>query len=632
MSQYRRLGKNLETPRPLNSTQGAPVGNIAAKNQPQHYETQGSIDDLITLIESVAPTLVNGSINIQNLNILKANLCIHGPRLEEVAKDTLDRTFVVLRNASLDERLTIMTRLKLLELIELRAKHWQVSSDINSYYQFKVEPDGLQVQTEPMMLSTSPPLQIGSMSSMQSGTAPALAPGELIRNSGKFTKPTKIPGKNYSKDEIVIRNADSGKVMGIKGRRVHMIEELSETIISFQKVNPGAKERLVQITGPSEEKINYAKSLIEDTIRRNASPVRLDSQDDGMSVVSGNGNMMQNASAPQSMPMQHDMFMPSADLYSTSGKFRTNNNHNFGGRAPGALQQSYSTDDASLGEYKYTVNVGQHSIKITGDNFELIRTAKLVLDDYFSSAEFLQSVGDYVDDAYNQHAAQTMAYQHHVMHQDSFPPTSVIGNRMSRDDSGIALDKKLSPGKQLEEAVKKSVRITDTVADADAKQEIYEDDEVFIVDENGKEIPIGGTKTDVNEQNGIARTQKVNNLRSSLVESCKRHNYDIKELLEYSNSPFAWALPENWIKICEKLPNLVRNKDLSNEKNRFTVQKYLESRFLEVPEKTIEPSNSSSSILDESSTTTDGDTIESVGGSQLILETAAAEDDEERNL
>lgn len=38
-----------------------------------------------------------------------------------------------------------------------------------------------------------------------------LNPGEVIRTSGKFGKPTKIPGKNYSKDEVVIRNADSGK-------------------------------------------------------------------------------------------------------------------------------------------------------------------------------------------------------------------------------------------------------------------------------------------------------------------------------------------------------------------------------------------------------------------------------------
>lgn len=38
-----------------------------------------------------------------------------------------------------------------------------------------------------------------------------LPPGEVIRNSGKFPKPTKIPGKTYCKDEVVIRNADSGK-------------------------------------------------------------------------------------------------------------------------------------------------------------------------------------------------------------------------------------------------------------------------------------------------------------------------------------------------------------------------------------------------------------------------------------
>lgn len=53
------------------------------------------------------------------------------------------------------------------------------------------------------LLGTSPP------SSTQNSQI--LSPGELIRASGKFNKPTKIPGKNYSKDEVVIRNADSGK-------------------------------------------------------------------------------------------------------------------------------------------------------------------------------------------------------------------------------------------------------------------------------------------------------------------------------------------------------------------------------------------------------------------------------------
>jgi hypothetical protein len=59
------------------------------------------------------------------------------------------------------------------------------------------------------MLSSSPSINMGlGMASVGQQT---LAPGEIVKNSGKFAKPTKIPGKNYSKDEIVIRNADSGK-------------------------------------------------------------------------------------------------------------------------------------------------------------------------------------------------------------------------------------------------------------------------------------------------------------------------------------------------------------------------------------------------------------------------------------
>lgn len=58
-----------------------------------------------------------------------------------------------------------------------------------------------------------------SMISMMSMSAspPLLGPGEVIKPSGKFTKPTRIPGKKYCKDEVVIRNADSGKGNIING-------------------------------------------------------------------------------------------------------------------------------------------------------------------------------------------------------------------------------------------------------------------------------------------------------------------------------------------------------------------------------------------------------------------------------
>jgi hypothetical protein len=52
---------------------------------------------------------------------------------------------------------------------------------------------------------------MGMGMNMNVNAAQSLAPGEIVKNSGKFAKPTKIPGKNYSKDEIIIRNSDSGK-------------------------------------------------------------------------------------------------------------------------------------------------------------------------------------------------------------------------------------------------------------------------------------------------------------------------------------------------------------------------------------------------------------------------------------
>jgi hypothetical protein len=64
-------------------------------------------------------------------------------------------------------------------------------------------------------------------------------------------------------------------VMGVKGRRVAVVEELSKTVISFQKVDPKSKDRVLTITGSNEESLQYAKKLIEETIRRNVSPNRV---------------------------------------------------------------------------------------------------------------------------------------------------------------------------------------------------------------------------------------------------------------------------------------------------------------------------------------------------------------------
>ncbi|KAG6457572.1 eukaryotic translation initiation factor 4E-binding protein Mextli isoform X2 [Manduca sexta] len=362
LTKMTRTVKKLEVPRPLKST------TSSAHNRNSVLDVKiNSVDDLIVLAEAVAYQMMQGNYDRalqSNVATMYSNLKLYGAQLEVLYKDFLDRYFVVFRNGSQDERLDKKTRLHLLELIELRAKLWQGSDYMSQYYRHR------GTHAEPLLVPTMEGSGAGGSVS-PTLAAPAeppalLAPGEVIKPSGKFPKPTKIPGKNYSKDEVVIRNADSGKVMGIKGRRVHMIEELSDTIISFQRVSPGAKERLVQITGPNEENVNHAKHLIGDTIRRNASPVRLEGAEGG-----GRGSRASLDSAGSDEPPRHEK-----------------SPHN-----SRALLHSFSTNDAALGEYKYTVTFGPHSIKITGNNLDLVKTAKLVLDEYFESAGALEALG-----------------------------------------------------------------------------------------------------------------------------------------------------------------------------------------------------------------------------------------------
>lgn len=140
----------------------------------------------------------------------------------------------------------------------------------------------------------------------------------------------------------------------------------------FVVVNPGAKERLVQITGPSEESINYAKHLIEDTIKRNASPIREASQEGSCSSLASSDDQ-QVTTVPRtrsgnSLSQQHQMVQgPMSNKLS-----RSNSQHN------NFLTHSVSANDASLGEYKYTVSVGSNNLKITGDSLELVRVSSLL--------------------------------------------------------------------------------------------------------------------------------------------------------------------------------------------------------------------------------------------------------------
>ncbi|KAH8282447.1 hypothetical protein KR054_007760 [Drosophila jambulina] len=624
-----RAVKNIEAPRPLKTQSRASLKNSYLV-----------IEELIQLIDNVTVGLQSYNTTPESITLLLHNLRVHGPQLEALSKDTLDRAFVVFRNASQDERLNILTRLKLLELIELRAKSWE-NDDTIAYYKSKQQVSNVEVSFQSGdlscnylmnalffqlpsetyqydaggqpggFLSTSPTfgvsgggVNVGVGSSAAAAAAAVfnaasaavaaqaaaiaavgspnqqhllLPPGEVIRNSGKFPKPTKIPGKTYCKDEVVIRNADSGKVMGIKGRRVHMIEELSETIISFQRVNPGAKERLVQITGPAEDKINYAKQLMEDTIRRNASPVRLEpaptaggscsslnssNSDDAivqprtpgggssslanrLSFNSAQNFMTATAAAQQISQhhQQHQQHQQQQQVAAAVAAAQAQATAAAAGKVLRPNQQllmhSYSTNDASVGEYKFTVNVGQHLIKITGDCCELVRVAKLVLDDYFSSSEFLASME--AGAAFDGTSLVSPVTTPSTPLPGAGPPQFML----PLADSGIGLN-------------------------YSANNNGEGDDEVFAEPSNGAAA---------NSQNGLARSRRSHFSRkestpeakaaremfdveeqTALKTNASRVSYDLELLIYYSKSPHAWVLPTDWQKMQETAPSILRNK------------------------------------------------------------------------
>ena len=68
--------------------------------------------------------------------------------------------------------------------------------------------------TQPSVLSGAAQQQSGATSPPPITPPPMLLPGEVIKSSGKYSSQgglAKIPGKNFVKEEVVIRNTDSGK-------------------------------------------------------------------------------------------------------------------------------------------------------------------------------------------------------------------------------------------------------------------------------------------------------------------------------------------------------------------------------------------------------------------------------------
>jgi len=374
--------------------------------------------------------------------------------------------------------------------------NWLPNENVNGYYRQKLSQhdyDGMptsardspQIHTAPVTLNANAP----DFTPTGMGGASMLQPGEVITTSGRFNTPTKIPGKNYFKDEVVIRNADSGKVMGLKGRRVHMIEELTETIISFQRVVPGARERLVQITGPAQENILQAKGLIEDTIRRNQSPVPRDEREDS----------------------------PHESLGSAGSDSKRNT--------------LVAEREAPIHEYKYTVNVGEECIRITGASLDLVRTAKLVLDEYFSLEGVNLTADTHIDD-------MVLAAQNHSPHGLKEIKSGNISNlgHLSPDPKSVSVIRQ-----PLFPAAPKSAFATveSTSASISARRAMF-----------------AKTAKDVEMKDESQRLDRSQSTRSSRPELA----YDRSDLLKMSATLSSRKQPPDLLKILSLMPNINRKE------------------------------------------------------------------------
>ncbi|XP_076270994.1 eukaryotic translation initiation factor mextil isoform X2 [Rhynchophorus ferrugineus] len=428
-----------------------------------------AVEGVLQAVDQVAALLAS---NIPDVNYKDSiiNLCQHlkvyGAYLEILYKEQLDHAFKIFRDKAQDDiRVDMLSRLHLLELIELRAKGWKGTDGMNMYYRKKMNQCS-QVELSDSMTSISD--SVSSVLTLNS-SPPILGPGEVIKPSGKFAKPTRIPGKKYCKDEVVIRNADSGKV------------------------SPGAKERLVQITGANEDSINHAKQLIEDTIRRNASPVREGSSAAGGPLTGSSSSINSSASDDSALPSS--------------------------ARVSRALMHSLSTPDANIGEYKYTVITNGHTIKITGDNLDLVRTSKLVLDEYFS--------GETIHDA-----AQFYSF-------DSLPqpivPDSLLESTLPSPDPLV--------NGQSVPAVAAPLPSPATSNN----------------DETDQEPKMRKPRLSAED---LLRASKISlekeSPAASKLSASVKHTYSIEILAQLAMSPLCLSEPKEWERIVQEYPTLVR--------------------------------------------------------------------------
>lgn len=341
-----KVGK-IERPRPLRST--SLIGGSAK-----------GVEDVLRDLDNVCYMLSEAGFS-DSLNSAVTSLWYHikqhGPQLEVTHKDVLDRQFGVLRDGCRDERLDQAGRVRLLELVELRAQPvpWTPTETLTNYYRrMLLTVEGQQLVEQQSSGSVTSPVGSGGMSPLP--LPPLLSDTEVVRGSGRYPRPTQLNGR--FKDELVIRNVDSGKA-------VH-----------------GAKERMLQVNGETEDNVLLARDLIDRVIRTNSSPTP------DANIVRGGGGVgsrfnssSSSFSSSSSSPSPAVAAVGFANASMAEARDRSSNNTS---NSTQPLIDSGSCVCGPLDEYRYTVTIQGHVVKLSSNDLSSVKLAKVVLDEYFN--------------------------------------------------------------------------------------------------------------------------------------------------------------------------------------------------------------------------------------------------------
>lgn len=240
-----RSVKKLIKPRPLKTTINK--SKISSEEPPRV-----PLRELLMLVENVSRSLLDenfDNILVTNIASMYEKLKIQGKQLDSLYKHQLDRAFIIFRDGCKMNELLYTAKLHLCELIELRANLWSTSDNTLKYYSAK---------------KASTPSEVANITRLDSKASSVPShtisnPREELDNTGKFSKPTDITGKNCYKVEVATRKPD---FRNVSQEPMEYLDEMEGPIEkNTVHVSPG-KEGQVQHTHDSRGSSSNVSSSV----------------------------------------------------------------------------------------------------------------------------------------------------------------------------------------------------------------------------------------------------------------------------------------------------------------------------------------------------------------------------------